>query len=279
MVAFSFGGEKYMTSTQNKIDDPRGQIDAIDAELLRLLNERAAIALRVGAAKADAEASLCDPRREQEVVGRLVEANAGPLDDQGVANIFGRIIDESLHLQQSAYARKPHITEATSTIASRSRVAILGERGTFSEEAALGVLDDDCTTVSCPTFEQLFSAIDDGNADLILTPLENSLIGSVHRCVDLLLASDLKIVAEIVSVSYTHLLRAVFHVNGTVTAGNSSQMSDGAAAAVVMSAGKAAELGIKPLARFISFATAGCLPEEMGIGPVYACLLYTSRCV
>ncbi len=65
-------------------------------------------------------------------------------------------------------------------------------------------------------------------------------------------------------------LRAVFHVNGTVTAGNSSQMSDGAAAAVVMSADKAAELGIKPLARFISFATAGCLPEEMGIGPVYA---------
>ena len=65
-------------------------------------------------------------------------------------------------------------------------------------------------------------------------------------------------------------LRAVFHVNGTVTAGNSSQMSDGAAAAVVMSADKARELGIKPLARFISFATAGCLPEEMGIGPVYA---------
>jgi len=65
-------------------------------------------------------------------------------------------------------------------------------------------------------------------------------------------------------------LRAVFHVNGTVTAGNSSQMSDGAAAAVVMSAEKASELGIKPLARFVSFATAGCLPEEMGIGPVYA---------
>ncbi len=65
-------------------------------------------------------------------------------------------------------------------------------------------------------------------------------------------------------------LRAVFHAAGTVTAGNSSQMSDGAAAAVVMSADKAAELGIKPMARFVSFATAGCLPEEMGIGPVYA---------
>ncbi len=65
-------------------------------------------------------------------------------------------------------------------------------------------------------------------------------------------------------------LKPVFHVKGTVTAGNSSQMSDGAAASVVMSADKAAELGLKPLARFVSFATAGCLPEEMGIGPVYA---------
>ncbi|MFZ1701274.1 MAG: acetyl-CoA C-acyltransferase [Pyrinomonadaceae bacterium] len=65
-------------------------------------------------------------------------------------------------------------------------------------------------------------------------------------------------------------LRPVFHAQGTVTAGNSSQMSDGAAATVVMSADKAKELGVTPLARFVSFATAGCLPEEMGIGPVYA---------
>ena len=65
-------------------------------------------------------------------------------------------------------------------------------------------------------------------------------------------------------------LRPVFHVKGTVTAGNSSQMSDGAAAAVLMSLDKANELGLKPIARFVSFAVAGCLPEEMGIGPVYA---------
>jgi acetyl-CoA acetyltransferases len=65
-------------------------------------------------------------------------------------------------------------------------------------------------------------------------------------------------------------LRPAFHVKGTVTAGNASQMSDGAAATVVMSMDKAREIGAKPLARFVSFATAGCLPEEMGIGPVYA---------
>jgi acetyl-CoA acyltransferase len=65
-------------------------------------------------------------------------------------------------------------------------------------------------------------------------------------------------------------LKPAFHARGVVTAGNSSQMSDGAAAAVVMSTDRARALGLKPLARFLAFATAGCLPEEMGVGPVYA---------
>src|SRR5438477_3445874 len=65
-------------------------------------------------------------------------------------------------------------------------------------------------------------------------------------------------------------LKPAFHVKGQVTAGNSSQMSDGAAAAVIMSAETARALGIKPLARFVAFATAGYKPEEMGLGPVYA---------
>jgi len=65
-------------------------------------------------------------------------------------------------------------------------------------------------------------------------------------------------------------LRPVFHAHGTVTAGNSSQTSDGAAAAVVVSEEIAVSLGLKPLARLVAFATAGCLPEEMGVGPVYA---------
>ncbi len=65
-------------------------------------------------------------------------------------------------------------------------------------------------------------------------------------------------------------LRPAFHAKGIVTAGNSSQTSDGAAAAVVMSSGRAKELGIQPLARFVSYAYSGCLPEEMGLGPVYA---------
>jgi acetyl-CoA acyltransferase len=65
-------------------------------------------------------------------------------------------------------------------------------------------------------------------------------------------------------------LKPAFHVAGTVTAGNSSQMSDGAAAVVVMSEERARALGLKPLARFVAYATAGVAPEEFGIGPVAA---------
>jgi acetyl-CoA acyltransferase len=65
-------------------------------------------------------------------------------------------------------------------------------------------------------------------------------------------------------------LRAAFKEGGTVTAGNSSQMSDGAAAVLVMSRAKAEALGLKPLARFLSFAVGGVPPEVMGIGPVVA---------
>jgi acetyl-CoA acyltransferase len=72
------------------------------------------------------------------------------------------------------------------------------------------------------------------------------------------------------SLEALHALKPAFHMKGTVTAGNSSQMSDGAAAALVMSAERAKALGIKPLARYVAFATAGYKPEEMGLGPVYA---------
>src|ERR1043165_5265886 len=65
-------------------------------------------------------------------------------------------------------------------------------------------------------------------------------------------------------------LKPAFHAKGTIPAGNASQMSAGAAACVVMSDERARQLSLKPLARFVAYATAGCPPEEMGIGPVYA---------
>jgi acetyl-CoA acyltransferase len=72
------------------------------------------------------------------------------------------------------------------------------------------------------------------------------------------------------SVAALAQLKPVFSAQGTVTAGNSSQMSDGAAAAVLMDSARARDLGIQPLARLVSYAVTGCLPEEMGIGPITA---------
>jgi acetyl-CoA acyltransferase len=65
-------------------------------------------------------------------------------------------------------------------------------------------------------------------------------------------------------------LKPAFHAQGTVTAGNSSQTSDGAAAAVLMAANHAHDLGLRPLGRLVAYAVTGCLPEEMGVGPITA---------
>ena len=65
-------------------------------------------------------------------------------------------------------------------------------------------------------------------------------------------------------------LKPVFHAQGTVTPGNASQTSDGAAAAVLIDSTRARELGLQPLARLVAYAVAGCLPEEMGVGPIFA---------
>jgi prephenate dehydratase len=85
------------------------------------------------------------------------------------------------------------------------RVAFQGERGAFSEEAAVRLLGEDVRLVPCQTFEKLFAAIGDGLADCALAPIENSLAGSVHRTYDLLLESSLHITAETV-IHITHQL-------------------------------------------------------------------------
>jgi len=79
-----------------------------------------------------------------------------------------------------------------------SRIAFQGERGAFSEEAAVKLLGEDIQLVPRPTFETLYSSIQDGLADYILAPIENSLAGSVHRSYDLLISSGLHIQAEVV---------------------------------------------------------------------------------
>jgi prephenate dehydratase len=92
-------------------------------------------------------------------------------------------------------------------VAKNARVAFQGERGAFSEEAAVKLLGEEISLVPRPTFEAAFSAIGDGLADYLLAPIENSLAGSVHRSLDLLVDSNLSILAEVV-IPITHNLIA-----------------------------------------------------------------------
>jgi prephenate dehydratase len=84
------------------------------------------------------------------------------------------------------------------TVPPSSRIAFQGERGAFSEEAAIKLLGEDIQLVPRPTFEALYSSLQEGVADYILAPIENSLAGSVHRSYDLLISSGLHIQAEVV---------------------------------------------------------------------------------
>jgi chorismate mutase/prephenate dehydratase len=196
--------------TDRTVTNPRAEIDALDTEILRLLSKRAAIALEVGAAKSNADASLCDPVRESEVVTRVVAENKGPLDAKAIENIFQRVIDESLLLQQRAFHRagidrdyeKVGVGAGPDT-----RIGFLGDRGSFSETAAIAILGEDRHYVSFPTFAELYESIGAGLAEQIISPLENSLVGSIQPCYDLLANSEFCILAEII-LPVTHFLVA-----------------------------------------------------------------------
>ena len=95
------------------IEDCRARIDVIDGELLRLLNERAGLALLVGGAKKAMGLALCDREREREVVERACRANPGPLDERAVLNLFRLIIAESRRVQARAMGLADYEEEGT----------------------------------------------------------------------------------------------------------------------------------------------------------------------
>ena len=148
-----------------------------------------------------------------------------------------------------------------------------------------GISRDEQDAFALRSHQRALAAVDSGRFADEITPLIFKVAASIeapHKGApyDLTMAPDLEI-REVTfsqdegprrdtSAAALAKLRPAFHVNGTVTAGNTSQTSDGAAAALVTSAEFAKARGLKPLARFVSFATAGVEPERFGIGPVPA---------
>lgn len=88
------------------IDELRREIDRLDSQLLRIFNERAALALRIGEAKKGLSLPVYDPAREKLIFQRMREENPGPLDDQAIVRLFERVIDESRRLERIMTSRE-----------------------------------------------------------------------------------------------------------------------------------------------------------------------------
>jgi acetyl-CoA acyltransferase len=147
--------------------------------------------------------------------------------------------------------------------------------GHTAEQVAMkyGVSREDQDAFAVRSHQKAAAAIKEGKFDEEIVPVEVTVrtVGPDNKLVEkTVLFSQDEGVRPDTNMEVLASLRPAFAVNGTVTAGNSSQTSDGAAAVLVMDREKAESLGLKPLAKFRSFAVAGVPPEVMGIGPVAA---------
>lgn len=165
----------------------RQAIDAVDARLVTLLNERAQLALDVGQIKHGAGTPVFRPEREAEVLRRAGAVNSGPLSQDHVTNIFREVISACRALERPM------------------TVAYLGPAGTFSEMAMQRQFGSSVTGLPCMTLDEVFRTTEAGSAELAIVPLENSSEGAVSRTLDLLLATPLSMLAE-VSISVEHNL-------------------------------------------------------------------------
>ena len=174
----------------------RAQIDAVDRELLALLNRRAALALQVGEIKKREGSPVFRPEREAEVIDGLKAANGGPLRSASVAPIWREIMS------------------ACRALESPTRVAYLGPAGTFSELAALGYFGSSIARVPCASIDEVFRSTASGAADFGVVPVENSTEGMVARSLDLFLHTPLVIVGETSLLVRHNLLRRVDSIDG-----------------------------------------------------------------
>ena len=156
----------------------RTQIDKLDRDLLTLLNQRAALAQRVGELKKREGSVAFRPEREAQVIDGLKAENAGPLKPESVAPIWREIMS------------------ACRALETPTRVAYLGPAGTFSELAALGFFGSTIVKVLCSTVDEVFHVTSAGAADFGVVPVENSSEGVVTRSLDLFLTTPLFIIGE-----------------------------------------------------------------------------------
>jgi chorismate mutase/prephenate dehydratase len=174
----------------------RAGIDALDRDLLSLLNRRAELALQVGHLKKHEGSPVFRPEREAQVIDGLKAVNPGPLATDSVAPIWREIMSACRALETPL------------------RVAYLGPAGTFSELAALAYFGSSIVRVPCVSIDEVFRATSGGAADFGVVPVENSTEGVVARSLDLFLNTPLSIVGETSLYVRHNLLRKVEGFDG-----------------------------------------------------------------
>ncbi len=166
----------------------RDQIDALDASILQLINQRAAHAQTIGRLK---NGSVYRPEREAQVLRRIKELNPGPLDGEVAARLFREIMSACLALEKPL------------------AVAFLGPLGTFSQSAALKQFGHAAAARPCASIDEVFRDVAAGSADYGVVPVENSTEGAINRTLDLLQDTSLKVCGEVDLRIHHHLLRKV----------------------------------------------------------------------
>ncbi len=174
----------------------RVQIDALDNELLVLLNRRAQVAEQVGEVKKREGSPFFRPDRVAKVIEHIQHANQGPLKNEHVAAVWREIMSACLALESPV------------------RVAYLGPAGTFSEQAALQFFGSSIEHVPCASIDEVFRATASGSAGYGVVPVENSTEGVVSRSLDLFLNSPLHIVGETSLMVRHNLLRLSASMQG-----------------------------------------------------------------
>ncbi len=181
-----------MSDEQLKIH--RDSIDAIDAEVLKLLNSRANHAHEIGVIKG--EGVVYRPEREAQVLTRIKSLNEGPLADETVARLFREIMSACLALERPL------------------TIAFLGPEGTFSQSAAIKHFGHAAKTLACASIDEAFRMVEARSADYVVAPVENSTEGAIGRTLDLMVNTQLKVCGEVVLRIHQHLLRATVGLQG-----------------------------------------------------------------
>ena len=161
------------------LESLRKQIDETDAEIVRLLNQRAQTAHEIGKVKADSESQVYVPHREKQVLDRVCAAGQGPLPEESLRAIYTEIMSACRALEH------------------RPRVAFLGPRGTFSQQGVMEQFGSQVDLVDVRTIRSVFKAVEQKQADFGLVPIENSAEGGIGETMDALVDTPLIVCGEV----------------------------------------------------------------------------------